>query len=199
MDKKREIYRQMYHVFNGVIAVVLLHHEIINLRFLGLLFVVGLLLSLISRFVKIPVISWFLNTFDRKNTKLPGKGALTLLLGVTLTYYIFGIVLERKDIAFGAIMVLTLGDAVAPIVGRYFGRRPHPLNNIKLIEGTAAGIFAGFLGALIFVRPIDAILGSFFAMTLESVEFKIGEQIVDDNLSVPIVAGLVFYLTGILF
>jgi dolichol kinase len=199
MDHRREIYRQLYHVFNGVLAVALLYYGIINITFLGLLFVAGLLLSFISRFVKIPVIYWFLKTFDRKNTKLPGKGALTLLLGVTLTYYIFGIVLERKEIAFAAIMVLTLGDSVAPIAGRYIGKRPHPLNNVKLIEGTAAGIAAGFLGALIFLRPIDAILGSFFAMTLESVEFKIGEQIVDDNLSVPIVAGLVFYLTGLLF
>ena len=199
MNPKQEIYRQLYHVFNGVLAVILLYFNIIDLTFLGFLFVLGLVLSFVSRVVDIPIVSWFLRTFDRKNSKLPGKGALTLLLGVILTFWIFAVVLERRDIAFGAIMILTLGDSVAPIIGRYFGRRPHPLNNIKLIEGTAAGIAAGFLGAVIFVSPIYALLGSFFAMTFESVELKVGEHIVDDNLSVPIVAGFVIYVSGMLF
>gem|GEM_PF-5787088 len=63
-----------------------------------------------------------------------------------------------------------------------------------MIDGNiVGGLFAGF-GALIFINPVPAFTGALTAMLLEGVDaIKI-----NDNVFVPLVAGLVFYLFGFL-
>jgi len=52
----------------------------------------------------------------------------------------------------------------------------------------------GFLGAVLFVSALEAFFGSLIAMFVESVEFKLSDNIVDDNIIVPLVSGTVMYL-----
>ena len=106
--------------------------------------------------------------------------------------------LFSKEIALAAIMVLAFGDSISHLAGRYLGRTRNLFNgkSRKLLEGTVAGVFAGFLGALVFVPALEAFLGSLVAMVVEALEFEMNGKSIDDNLLVPLVAGTVMYLVA---
>ena len=91
-------------------------------------------------------------------------------------------------------MILTFGDSVSHLFGWHMGRKKHPLNCLKSIEGNIAGAITGFIGAIFFISPLPALLASFGAMTAEAVELKMNNKIVDDNIIVPLVAGTIIFL-----
>ena len=129
-----------------------------------------------------------MNLFDREKDKkvLPGKGVIFFFVGVLISIELFS-----KDIALASIMILSLGDSLSHLIGRRYGKIKNVFkrNSEKVIEGTFAGVLAGFLGALIFVSPIEAFFASFVAMMAELIEMQLGEVIVDDNLLIPLIAG----------
>lgn len=192
MLTKQEIGRQILHIMIGLVTVFLIHTEILSPLAIFFIIIIGILASLISKRIKLPFFSYFLDRWEREENKnFPGKGMIWFFIGVLLVIKLFTL-----DIALAAIMILTLGDSVSHLFGERFGQ----LNNIfngngkKLFEGTLAGTFAGFLGALLFVSPLEAIVASFAAMAVEVVKIDLNENTVDDNLVVPLVAGTVIFL-----
>ncbi len=103
-----------------------------------------------------------------------------LAAGVVLVMLFF-----PAEIALASIAVVAVGDPVAALVGRSFGRVRF---GQKSLEGSAAGLAAGFLLASIFIKPFVALVGTIFAMFYELV----GK--VDDNLTIPIIAAAVMFL-----
>ena len=175
------------HILIGITIVLLLNFDLINAKFLFILFIIGLLLSLSSKKYHLPIIYQFLNIFDRKKDLegLPGRGAIFYILGAFLVVLIF-----PKDIAMASIMILALGDSVSRLVGP-FGYLKHPFSSIKFLEGVIAGTIAGFLGALFFVSWLPALIGSSVSMLIEGIDLRIKKFRIDDNLLIPIVAAVV--------
>ena len=186
-----EIRRQAFHICLGLIIVVLLTHNILNSLILFIILIAGILISILSKKFKIPVIYSFLKIFERKDTlkTFPGKGTISFLIGCLLVLQLF-----ERDIALASIMILTFGDSVSHLFGWHMGRKKHPLNCFKSIEGNIAGAITGFIGAIFFISPLPALLASFGAMTAEAVELKMNNKIVDDNIIVPLVAGTIIFL-----
>jgi dolichol kinase len=91
-------------------------------------------------------------------------------------------------------MILSLGDSVTNIIGRYFGKWRIWYNPKKHWEGTLAGIFFGLIGASFFVPLGTALLGSFMAMLVETWNVTIGKLEIDDNILIPLVAALSMFL-----
>jgi dolichol kinase len=191
--EKRELNRQLFHLCYGICIVALLYFNIINRHILLAILGLGLIVSLISIKVRLPGISWFLDRFERKSALLPGQGALTFLIGSLIVLYLF-----MPKIAYASILVLAVGDSVGPIVGMSFGRKKHTLNRQRFIEGTIAGIIAAALCAALFVPFWHAFIGSAFAMLAEAAEIRVAKARVDDNLFVPLLAGLAFWLLGLI-
>jgi dolichol kinase len=189
-----EVKRQIFHIYIGLMLMFLIHKNILNWFSLLIIILVGVVISLISLKFDIPVISWFLDNFERKEyrKKFPGKGTLYFFVGVFLVVIMF-----PKEIALASVMILTLGDSVSHLIGKYFGKTKTILSSTKLLEGTIAGILVGFLGAVLFVSPLKAFLGSLVAMTFEAVEIKY-LRIIDDNVTVPVVAALTIWILSIL-
>ena len=104
------------------------------------------------------------------------------------------LLLFAKEIAMASIMILALGDSVSHIYGLYFGKIKHPLSKAKFLEGTIAGFFAGFIGALVFLPWHEAFFASLAAMIAEAIEIKIGAEQFDDNLVIPFVAGAAVWI-----
>ena len=188
-----EINRQVFHIFLGVLLVVLLLYNIVNEKIILVIILIGLLLSYVIKKtdIKVPVIHFLLKKFERKQDfeNFPGKGIAFYLIGAYIS-----LILYPKEIAMASIMVLAFGDSISHICGLHFGKIKHPLSRTKFLEGTLAGFVAGFTGALFFLRPIEALFASMAAMIMESIEIKIGAQQVDDNLVVPLVAGAVVWI-----
>src|SRR3989338_4256889 len=191
--------RQLFHIFLGIVIVVLLMYGILGyditvlgiiIRYVDILgiIILGFLLSYLSKKIKIPVIYQLLQKLERNEElqRFPGKGTIFYFIGVFVSLMLF-----PKDIAMASIMVLALGDSISHLFGLHYGRTRHPLSKTKFLEGTIAGFAAGFIGALVFLPWHEAFFASLAAMIVEAIEVKIGTQQVDDNLLVPLVAGAV--------
>ena len=183
--------RQIFHLFLGLAIVALLKYGFIDEKIILSVILVGIIISILSRKTKIPVIYALLCKFERKKEleKFPGKGIIFYLIGVYAALFLFA-----KEIAMASIMILALGDSVSHIYGLHFGKTKHPLSRTKFLEGTIAGLIAGFIGAWIFLPWHEAFFASLVAMMLEAIEIKIGAEQVDDNLIIPVVAGAVVWI-----
>ncbi|MFH1653368.1 MAG: hypothetical protein ABIE74_04855 [Pseudomonadota bacterium] len=199
MLNKLELRRQFFHMLFGVGLVVLINVGILNFEIILILLLLGIVLSILSKRMKIPIVHWFLQRFEREDhlKKFPGKGVIFYLLGTAIIYGLFIHRPEGKNIIMASIMILALGDS-APLFVRHIARIRHPLNDKKFLEGAILGAFLGFIGAVIFVHPLEALIASSVAMFVEGIEIKLGMAEVDDNITIPFVAALVIWLVRLL-
>ncbi len=184
MDKKFELRRQIFHVILGITITTLLAFDLIGPWTLLTILSIGIILSYISLKIRIPLITKLLETFERPGDH-PGKGAICFFIGALLAIKLF-----PKDIALASIIILSLGDSISHYLGAFYGKIKHPLSDVKFIEGSIAGIIVSFLGALFFVSPLEALVASFFAMLAEAMEIEFHHRIINDNISIPLVAGV---------
>ncbi len=182
--QKKELPRQLFHIILGLTLVILLWLDLIGAWTLFIILIVGIGVSLLALRYKIPGVDWFLQTFERENTH-PGKGAICFFIGTLLAIKLF-----PKDIALASIMILTLGDSISHYIGQFHGRTKHPFTEKKYLEGHIAGTIVGFLGALFFLPIHEASIAAFMAMIGEALEIELNHQIIDDNISVPLIAGV---------
>ena len=139
--------------------------------------------------------------------KLPGVNTLYLILGPMLrrrerfnftgsTYILFGSVMSilffNKRVAIAAISFIILGDIAAALIGKTFGRIK--LGRRKTLEGSLAFLGICFVVAVIvhFVTGLDlriGLIGAFVATLVENLTL-----LVDDNVTVPLLSGLVMQL-----
>ena len=154
-----------------------------------LLLLCGIFLILLcKKNYKVPFIHKLLHFFEREKylRRFPGRGIFFYLLGSFLVLVLFPF-----EIAIASIAILAFGDAVTNIIGRNFGNVRILFKPKKSIEGTLAGILAGFFGAMIFTtfHPIALLVASSFAMLAEIPHLKFWDFPLDDNLIIPVVAG----------
>ncbi|MBD3248584.1 hypothetical protein GF336_00885 [Candidatus Woesearchaeota archaeon] len=189
-----ETARRIFHILSGIVFVVLIHYDIVGKFFFAVAVVMGLLISLMSMKIKVPVLYNVLKYLDRKHDikSFPGKGAVFYGTGIFLSLVLFD-----KDIAMAAIMILALGDAVAPMIGKY-GKIEHPLNKKKKIEGIIAGAIAGALGAWLFIGWYEALAAAIIAMAVESIGIKMKENPLNDNILMPVTAGATVWAIRVL-
>ena len=190
-SKLLEQRRQFFHAIVGVLIVIIFYYDLISLWLFFAVVLTAIVLYISWKDGAQPIIQWFFRNFEREQEKR-GTGALWYVIGCFLT-----IILFPKNIAFAALMILALGDSVSHYVGRFYGKIPHPLNKKKNVEGTIAGIITGFLGAVIFVPNATALLASAIVMNVEVVQWKIGNDNVNDNFWIPLVAGGIMYLISL--
>lgn len=187
IKSKFELRRQFGHMITGLIIVVLLKYEIITSSHLFAILIVGGIASLISRKHKIPFLYTILKFFERPKEIefFPGKGSFFLVLGSFLTTVLF-----PKDIALAAITIMAVGDALTTLIGTYFGKMKNPLNPTKHLEGTMVAIICSTIAAFTFVSFEKAFLGSVVGMVFESITIRFLNKAIDDNVLIPLIAGL---------
>jgi len=190
-DTSLELRRQAFHIVLGLISVFLIATELVDWKFFFLVMIAGFFIAIFSVKKNLFLISWFLEHFERKDARIPGQGALYLVAGI-----LFAVLLFEKDIALAAIMILIFGDSISHVFGKLFGKIRHPLNRYKCIEGSLVGFAAAVIGAAFFVVWTQALVAAAVAMVVESFELKLRR--VDDNLLIPLVAGLVISVMRLL-
>jgi phosphoserine phosphatase/dolichol kinase len=109
-------------------------------------------------------------------------------------FYAFGIILSLvifpPSTGYASIAILTLGDGSATLFGKKLGRTRFPFNKAKNLEGSFFGFIFAFLGANLFIDPLRAFIGATTGMLIECLPTP-----VNDNLIVPLAAGLALTLT----
>lgn len=185
-----ELRRQIAHLIIGGGIALLIYTGMIQTYDLFLILIAGgLLIIVYKKFPdRIPVITQVLSLFERKEDRkhFPGKGSFFLILGITLTMIVF-----PKDIAVPSIIILAVADSVNSITGRYFGSMQNPFNRLKSIEGSLIGCLAATSAASIFVGFWPAFFASLSASFVESLHVQIGKFHLNDNISIPLISGLV--------
>ena len=180
-----ELRRQIFHLLLGILLVILLNLNIINLRLLIGILAIGIVISFLCKYFKIFGIQWFLDRFDRKDAR--GAGIIAYFIGVIIVLLFF-----RRDIALASILILAFGDSFCHL-GR-FGKVKNPLNEKKLIEGLIIGVIAASIAGSFFVPFYIALSGSLIAMILESLDLKIKGRVLEDNILVPLISAIVMSL-----
>lgn len=189
-----EIKRQPFHILLGLFLTVLIYHDLLKLSFLLSAIIVVMIGSAYVKKKKPKRLLNLLSFVEREEDLkgFPGKGLIAYLIGAFLALALF-----EKDVALAAIMILALGDSFSRLIGP-FGRVRYPFNNTKFIEGVVAGMIAASLGAMLFVGPLEAVSASFFAMLLEGFELKTFRVKINDNITIPLVAGAVIWVVRVL-
>ena len=181
----REINRQLFHVVLGLalLLVLLNFGRLKTIYFLsGILFVGLLLINLVVRGIRVPVASWFVETFERRNVPLPGYGSAWYLVGLLLSC----LLIRDPTYLASAVIVFAFGDAASTIFGLR-AKTALPYNPRKTLEGTGAFILFS-LSTFLLIGEY-AIPLALFAALVESLPLG-----VDDNLSIPLACSLFFYL-----
>ncbi|UCE29089.1 MAG: HAD-IB family phosphatase [Candidatus Bathyarchaeota archaeon] len=102
---------------------------------------------------------------------------------------VFSLIFFPEPANYAAVVILALGDSFATIFGKKLGRIRLPFNKGKHVEGSVFGFLFAFAGALFFVTPLKAFAGAAAGMLIGGLPLP-----VDDNLTIPIAAGIVLAL-----
>ena len=192
MIQRSEYFRKIIHIFNLVIPFTYLFF--FGSRFQALRILVPLtVFAIIIEYLRVhsviikKLFGDFLISMLRLH-EMDGKytGATWVFIGSTITIAIF-----PKEIAVISLIYMCIGDTVAGLVGRKFGKIKF---YDKTIEGSLAGlIFCLLSGYLVQLSlPIEVVIsGAFAAMFIELLPISI-----DDNLSVPLFAGTIMVIAS---
>jgi dolichol kinase len=160
------------YLFNNPIVATMLYEATLIYSVSELLRIFGTNVPIISK-----ITLW---AADRSELNEFNTAPIFHALGIALSLLIF-----PTKIGYAAIAVLALGDSSASLFGKRFGRIKIPFNKSKSIEGSIFGLIIAFLGALIFVDPITALVGAVVGILIEALPLPL-----DDNLLIPLAAGL---------
>jgi dolichol kinase len=91
-------------------------------------------------------------------------------------------------VANAAILILLFGDSASTLAGKRWGKIKLPFQENKTLEGSLAFLVVGFMGALTQLPLVPALLGALSGALTEAY------SPIDDNLTVPVIAGLIMSL-----
>ena len=195
---KNKIRRSILHFLIGTAVIFLALYFKNAIWLLFFIFLIGILLSIISFYVRIPVICFILDTceLERDAKKFPGKAFLFFLAGSLLVIKFF-----PQNIALASIAILTFADPVSHFASNiskkiYKGKL---LNINKNIYGTIFGMIVAFLSAIFFIPVKYAIPAAIVSMLSESLFIQIKEDSIDDNLTIPLVAAVAISIFSKIF
>lgn len=117
------------------------------------------------------------------------------VLGFTVSCFLTYIFFSREVATF-AILLLAIGDPLSFFVGWIWGKRKHPTNKKKHLEGSIAAIVTGgVIASLIGIPLFSALAASTIAFVLDGYNTKkVFSYRLDDDFIIPLSAGLVLSL-----
>ena len=180
-----EIYRKILHIFYSLSIVLALWHlgkEVVLPWFIAISIILPLLdygrrhIAVLDR-----IFIYLFSIFTRPLEYRILTGASWVVIGAALTTLIF-----NENIAIISLLVLSLSDSIAAIIGIKFGKTQ--LFN-KSLEGSAA-FFLSASFIIFSLSPALFIINLFAALASTSVEL-ISTPRFNDNLFIPLVTALI--------
>jgi len=188
-EKSLEVRRQLFHMTLGsaiALAVWLLKPDYGNLILLPLLAAIAALLITPKLAPNSMVSNHLLTRFERKKDikRFPYRGAIFYGVGI-----VFPIVLLPVELACVVIVILSIGDAMSTLIGKFHGT--HRIWD-KSVEGTLAFVAFAFAANLMFLKLAGHTELAQKALLLTALGALIEVQgLVDDNLAVPMVLSII--------
>ena len=183
--QKNELFRKAIHLFTSIFPILYTSSfgdksSVLFLLVLLTIFSISLeILRNRNKLLEIAFNRSFSFMLREEEKKGQVTGATWLLVSFITTISIFS-----KDIAFPAMIFLTIGDSSAAVIGKLL-----PVGPIgsKHISGSIAGFLFSFLVVFYLNQNISILvlfIGAFVAMFIELIPLR-----VNDNLTIPIISG----------
>lgn len=183
--QKNELFRKAIHLFTSIFPLLYISsfgNKSSILFLLVSLTIFSISLEILRNRNKLLEIAFnrsFSFMLREEEKKGQVTGATWLLVSFITTISIFS-----KDIAFPAMIFLTIGDSSAAVIGKLL-----PVGPIgsKHISGSIAGFLFSFLVVFYLNQNISILvlfIGAFVAMFIELIPLR-----VNDNLTIPIISG----------
>ena len=192
-DKTIHIRRKVFHLTLGTVFILsIIAMDLLKWFYLSVL-AFGILLSFLQGKWKLPVITWFLDRYDKVDDQVPGQGPLTFFTGSVIVWFLF-----PHEIAIASIIVLTFGDPIAYLAGKLIKGPNLPWNKNKTISGSIFFIILPTILIFLTFGLLEAILISIAGSLMESIKYP-RSLLFDDNITLPIGAALIVWLLSLLF
>ena len=183
-DIVKEVFRKVIHLCAVFIPFLLKYFYVPVL----ILLAVVLILYIIAEFLRykgktVPIFSVITQAAARKRDENKFVlGPVTLTLGIIIAALLF----DYKSACVG-IYALALGDGLASLVGKLFGRNIIPFSQGKTAEGSLACFGAIFISTFLVTKSaFSALIIALIGMFIELFPLKDF-----DNLYIPIILGFV--------
>lgn len=184
LDYKSEVWRKLLHLFALVIPIgYYLVPRAVAVACVGVAFLVALLIDL-ARFRSWPIQRFWapvVSPIVRPKENHAFTGASHILFSGWLCPLLFSV-----PAAALAMTCIIFGDSAAALVGRRWGKHRYG-NGSRSLEGSVAFFLASIVAALV-VPGVPLWIGLAGALLASIVEAL--SNVVDDNLSVPLLVGL---------
>jgi len=119
-----------------------------------------------------------------RQKELPFKGAITFYTGCFLSIALF-----PANVAIASITILALGDSLATVIGKFFGKHKLSINKEKSWEGSITFFIASFLILIFFIKnPLNILVVGAVTTLVEMLPR------IDDNITVPLSVGILMSL-----
>jgi len=191
-DKERqefllELKRQLVHLSIGMVislSVYFLYPSMGRFVLLPLIVVLSVIFTLPRGIIKMQPFNHLIFHFEREDDimNFPFRGAFWYGVGILPP-----VLFLPLTPACAVIAVLSAGDSMSTIVGKFLGKRRF---GHKSIEGFLSFFIFGFLAAGVFVSPELAFLFAFLGAVMEFFSF------IDDNLLIPMGLSVFYVLTS---
>ena len=180
--------RKIFHLLLGTLFIIsMITYGPFKWFFLAVL-TTGVILSLLQDRMDLPVITWFLDRYDKKDDSIPGQGPLTFFFGAVLTWFLF-----PHDIAIMGLIVLTFGDPFAYLGGLSIGGPELHWNPEKRWVGMVCFMIVPLVLITLLFGPIPAIIATMIGTIVESIKWPY-RVITDDNVVIPLITSLGLFL-----
>ena len=179
----REVARKTIHFSTSIIAILYYYFDKTFILSLSLFLASGFLFVDLLRIFSAQIEKYFHIVFSsllrQRELHNDLTGATYLFAGISLTVLLFD-----RNAAIASILVLTLSDPLAAIIGKKFGRNKIGL---KSVEGSIAFFLSAAVIIWFVVKP-DIFLLLFISALVTFVEAA--PLFINDNLSIPLSLGL---------
>jgi dolichol kinase len=177
---ERELKRKIIHISGSIIPILYIFGSwdvavlILSICFFATLFIEWQRLKY----------NWQIS-FARAHERLRISGALYFAFSA-----LFAVLFFKKEIAISALLMLAIGDSISGIIGAAF-----EVKNFRVKEKRKpAKLFIIMLAICFFLAyfflPFEvALLGAVIAAIADSFPLKFFNEILDDNLAIPILSG----------
>jgi len=182
---KRELIRETIHMSGFLVPIVSAHLTLSHTLITFLIFVATLVyvMSELARIhgFNIPItstVTW--NAAIMPEVYEFVTSPVFFGVGIMLALLVF-----PASISNAAIAIFTLGDSLATLLGRKFGKHVFPYNKGKKVEGTLFGFLFACIGSSLFVNPSKALAGAAAGMLMETLPTPL-----NDNVTIPLISGM---------
>jgi dolichol kinase len=190
-----EFKRKLIHLSSSSIGFFYwFNNKELTLSILVILFTITLTVDLLRYFSPsfnkffLSMLRPILREHEADSKKIVFTGSTCLLFSCIVCIYFF-----PKEIAIMAILILTICDTTAALIGKNFGKITY---HNKTVEGTITFFITGAIIILLtpkITNTVPEYFIAFFALLLASLsEFLLSK--IDDNISVPLVFSIVYYV-----